>query len=112
MRTFVSSTRKKREPKMATRSASCLPSPAVPSLARKLTRVVIPSHGRVCVRTQNSHIFVAPAFRRALWNQAHARLKAALQEPKPSSHTDSKGRLLRRRLSDLKVGPPTQPNPF
>jgi len=30
----------------------------------------------VCVRTQNSRAFVAPAFRRALWKQADARLKA------------------------------------
>jgi len=32
---------------------------------------------RVCVRTQNRHGRVAPAFKRALWNQANASLKAS-----------------------------------
>src|SRR5579863_7964472 len=60
----------------------CTTNPWILRVARRLlTRYGGPGF-RVCVRTQNSHVFVAPAFRRALWNQAHARLKAGATRTK------------------------------
>jgi hypothetical protein len=54
------------------------------------------------VRIQNWHVFVAPAFRRALWNQADARLKAGATHTKTAfSHRlfslwNLRGRLLKK----------------
>src|ERR1700674_572404 len=36
----------------------------------------------VCLRPQNWHVCVAPAFRREIWNQADARLKAGATQSK------------------------------